>query len=96
MKYVKNLDAKSKISLHELIRTSTSFKVRQRAHAILLSSKKHKIDELSLIFEVDRDTISEWIRRWDEKGMEGLKDANRPGRPTRKNKTTSEYNLLPM
>ena len=81
MKFVSKLSGRDKINLYELMRTSKSFKVRQRAHAVLLSSKKHKIDLLSEIFEVDRDTISEWLTRWEKKGIQGLADAPRSGRP---------------
>jgi|JFJP01.1.fsa_nt_gi transposase len=85
MKYVTKLNGREKISLYELMRTSNSFKVRQRAHAILLSAKKIRIDLLSDIFEVDRDTVSEWLRRWSEKGIQGLADAPRSGRPRKEN-----------
>ncbi len=81
MKFVKKLDNKTKAILTDLMRSSPSFKVRKRAHAILLSAKGYKIEELSTIFEVDRDTISEWLNRWDTKGVEGLNDAPRSGRP---------------
>ena len=81
MKFVAKLNGREKISLYELMRTSNSFKVRQRAHAILLSAKKIRIDLLSDIFEVDRDTVSEWLRRWNSKGILGLADAPRSGRP---------------
>jgi len=81
MKYVTNLTGHTKLMLHELIRTSSSFQVRRRAHAILLSSRKYKIEQLASIFSVDRDTISDWIDRWDKFGMEGLNDALRSGRP---------------
>lgn len=83
MKFVKELDAKSKETLNELMRSSSSFKVRKRAHAILLSNKKYKIDTLAHIFDVDRDTISDWIKRWEEKGVKGLKDKPRSGRPAK-------------
>ena len=81
MKFIGKLSGRERISLYELMRSSNSFKVRQRAHAILLSSKKIRIDLLSEIFEVDRDTISEWLARWDKKGIIGLQDAPRSGRP---------------
>ena len=81
MKFVAKLNGRERISLYELMRTSSSFKIRQRAHAILLSAKKIRIELLSDIFEVDRDTVSEWIRRWNEKGILGLADAPRSGRP---------------
>ena len=81
MKFVAKLNGREKISLYELMRSSNSFKVRQRAHAILLSAKKIRIDLLSDIFEVDRDTVSEWLRRWNNSGVQGLADAPRSGRP---------------
>lgn len=87
MKFVSKLDKGKVEYLQDLVRTSPSFKVRKRAHAILLSDKKFKIDELANIFDADRDTISEWINRWEEFGTKGLKDAARSGRPRkRKNK----------
>ena len=84
MKFVKNLTPQEKASLYDLMRKSMSFKVRQRAHCVLLSAKKHKIDQLSDIFDVDRDTISEWLNRWEVKGIAGLRDAHRSGRPRKK------------
>lgn len=84
MKFIEKIDRNSKLHLQELIRTSPNHKVRQRAHAILLSAKRHKIDLLADIFEVDRDTISEWLKRWENSGVEGLKDAPRSGRPPKR------------
>jgi len=81
MKYVKNLDTKNREILEEMMKSDPSFKVRRRAHAILLSAKHFKIDQLASIFEADRDTVSEWIRRWEEEGIEGLYDSARSGRP---------------
>lgn len=81
MKYVKSLSLADKSALNELMRTSRSFRVRKRAHVILLSSRKYKIDQLANIFDVDRDTISDWIKRWEDSGIAGLTDAQRSGRP---------------
>lgn len=81
MKFIKKLDKQSKATLKDLMKNSSSFKVRKRAHAILLSNKQFKIDELANIFDADRDTISEWLKRWEDKGAAGLKDAPRSGRP---------------
>jgi len=83
MKFVNDLDSNSKIRLFDLMRSSKSYKVRKRAHAILLSAKKYKIDQLANIFDVDRDTVSEWLRRWEELGIEGLNDSARSGRPSK-------------
>ena len=90
MRFVENLSVEKKNTLFELMRTSKSYKVRKRAHAILLSSKKYKIDQLASIFDVDRDTIADWLGRWDENGVLGLQDAARPGRPSKKDVSVFE------
>ncbi len=91
MRYVENLSIEKKNTLFELMRTSKSYKVRKRAHAILLSSKKYKIDQLASIFDVDRDTIADWLGRWEKDGVLGLQDATRPGRPTSKDVTVEDF-----
>ena len=90
MRFVENLSVDKKNTLFDLMRTSKSYKVRKRAHAILLSSKKYKIDQLASIFDVDRDTIADWLGRWEESGVLGLQDAARPGRPSKKEITVFE------
>lgn len=92
MKYVRSLSIPDKAALNELMRTSNSFRVRRRAHVILLSARKYKIEQLAEIFDVDRDTISDWIKRWEKSGIAGLKDAQRSGRPKKevKNKVTDK------
>ncbi len=95
MRYITNLTGKNKMLLYDLIRTSSSFKVRQRAHALILSSKRRTIEEIADIFDIDRDTVSEWFKRWEAGGIDSLKDAPRSGRPSLKDKKmkASEPNL---
>ncbi len=88
MKFVSKLTPIEKRQLDDLMRNSTSYRVRKRAHVILLSSRKYKIDELSDIFMVDRDTVSDWIDRWEKDKIEGLHDASRSGRPKKNRKKT--------
>ncbi len=90
MKFVKTLSVADKGALDELMRTSHNFRVRRRAHMIILSSKKYKIEELSNIFDVDRDTISEWLRRWESSGLSGLTDGKRTGRPKKEGEAIEE------
>ncbi len=80
-RFVAPLDPQTVHRLKNTMRTSPVFRVRQRAHAILLSAKAYRIDQLIDIFEVDRDTITRWLDRWDEDRFEGLEDAPRSGRP---------------
>ena len=81
MRFVKKLNFHDKVNLSELMRTGENHNVRKRAHAILLSDKKYKIEEISNIFEVDRDTVCNWFNRWESEGMSGLEDKPRSGRP---------------
>ncbi|HIE01211.1 MAG TPA: helix-turn-helix domain-containing protein [Thiotrichaceae bacterium] len=39
--------------------------MRQRAHAIILSSKQFSIDEIVSIFGVGRNVVSYWITKWE-------------------------------
>lgn len=47
---------------------------------LLLSSKGYPIAKLQDIFEVDRDTISIWLDRFERQGIVGLEDMPRSGR----------------
>ena len=62
-------------------KTDSRHRVRDRAHAIFLSSQGMKIEEIASIFSVDRDTISEWLNRWESQGVDGLYGRPHPGRP---------------
>jgi transposase len=81
MKFVKPLSQDVIKQLKELLKTSTTFRIRQRAHAILLSAKRYKIDMLADIFDVDRDTMSQWMKNWAGSGIVSLSDHTKPGRP---------------
>lgn len=81
LRFVAPLDPQTVDHLKEILRTSPVFRTRQRAHAILLSAKAYRIDQLIEIFEVDRDTITRWLNRWDKDHFDGLDDAPRSGRP---------------
>lgn len=56
-------------------------RIRQRAHAILLSDSGKSVNEVADIFEVRRNTVSSWIDRWELEGVEGIADAQRSGAP---------------
>ncbi len=81
MKYGITLTRLEERKLSYLIRNSPKFRIRQRAHAILLYSKNYDIDNLAGIFDVHRDTINRWLVMWDQKGVLGLYDIPRSGRP---------------
>lgn len=81
MRFINGLSKSDKIELRNNYKKSNDPKVRNRCHCILLSNKKFTINQLCLIFDKDRDTISSWLNRWEEYGLEGLFDGPRSGRP---------------
>ncbi len=80
MKYVSALTAANQKALEDLHREGKTHRQRQRAHAVLLSSKGFALEQLADIFSADRDTISGWLDAWQDKGLSGLADAPKPGR----------------
>jgi transposase len=79
--FVEALSAADRQLLTDYHQTAKNSRVRNRAHAVLLSANKFSVDQIARIFEVDRDTVSEWIRNWNKLGESGLADEARSGRP---------------
>ena len=71
------------VTLTEAYRNHPSFRVRQRAHAILLNNRKYVIAWLSGLFEVQHETVSSWLDKWEAEGLMGIYDCPRSGRPAR-------------
>lgn len=81
MKYVNPLTEAEKLTLDELMKNSSQARARTRAHAVLLSHRHFKINEIARIYTVDRDTVSRWLSDWETYGLIGLYDDPRSGRP---------------
>ena len=81
MLFVSHLNEETRRALWILVRSATSSRQRERAHAVLLSDKRHSLHHIAEIFERDRDTVSAWLKGWEEKAFDGLDDAARSGRP---------------
>jgi transposase len=67
--------------LEERWKHDASHSTRSRAHAMLLSSQRYSIIDISHILHVTYETIEAWMDRWDEHGRDGLTDNDRTGRP---------------
>lgn len=67
--------------LEELRDKGGSKRIRQRAHAVLLSFDGTTVNELVRIFGINRNSICLWLDRWDLEGFQGLADRPRPGAP---------------
>ena len=57
-------------------------RARVRAQSILLSSQGLKSNEIAKGYQVDRDTVSPWIKQWEKAELKSLYDKPRSGRPS--------------
>jgi transposase len=80
-KFVHPLSEQEHSKLIENHQTSDNFRVRNRSHAILLSSEKFSVAEIARICRADRDTVSNWIDNWNKSGFKALADDEKSGRP---------------
>lgn len=64
-----------------LHRAGRSHRVRQRAHAVLLSAKGYTLDQIADVLAVDRDAVSRTLDRWEAGGVAALEEGPRLGRP---------------
>ena len=81
MKLIAALTDAERETLREALQYGPSARVRQRAQAVYLSSRGYRLALLAELFEVDRDTVSSWLDGWEARGVRGLYDAPRTGRP---------------
>ena len=81
VKFVSPLNEDQSNELRNIIKTSDKPRVRQRANAILLSSKKFSIDKIAEISGRSRDTVSSWIDKWEQFRINSLEDKPRSGNP---------------
>jgi transposase len=56
-------------------------RARARAHSLLRSAQGMTINAITKISQIDRDTVSTWIRTWEHDGPASLHDKPRSGRP---------------
>lgn len=67
--------------LEELYQKTDKPRYRTRAQMVLLSSEKGlKAEEIAEIVRESDITVLRWLKRYLAEGIEGLKDAPRPGR----------------
>lgn len=56
-------------------------RVSRRIHAVLLNHDEHTSSEISALLDVSRSKVSEWLKIFDEQGVDGLLEGERSGRP---------------
>ena len=78
-------------ALADLYRTTKDVRLRQRAQLVLLAAEKGLVAaEIASIVRLSEESVRRWLKRYEAEGLEGLKDAPRPGMAP---VVTSEYRM---
>ena len=81
MRYVPPLTEEQHALLEKTMKDAASFRARTRAHSLLLSAQGTPIKEIAKTYQVDRDTVSAWLKQWEHHGAQSLYDKPRSCRP---------------
>ena len=81
VRYVRLLTESQRHTLAEIMKHDATPRARVRAHGIWLSAQGMKIKEIAQIYQVDRDTVATWIKKWEQHGVASLYEKPRSGRP---------------
>ena len=82
VRYVQPLTNEQRQLLENTMKDDASFRARSRAHSLLLSAQGTTIEDIAKTYQVDRDTVSTWIKKWEHHGAQSLYDKPRSGRPS--------------
>ena len=88
MRFITGLSQETQQMLQRIYKHSQHYRVRQRAHSVLLSAKGYTTTQLQDIFHVDRITIYHWLDAWEDRHLCGLYERKGRGRPP---KLTEEH-----
>lgn len=77
-KHIENLTEEQKSSLKEGHAHGKSSIYRRKCHSILLSHSGKTCTEIADVYQVSLHSVREWLKQWEQHGIEGLK--LKPGR----------------
>jgi transposase len=81
MRFVNELPSETVSLLWRVYRHSTHYRVRQRAHCVLLSEQGQTIPQLARMFNVSQQTVYNWLNAWEARRFSGLYDQPGKGCP---------------
>jgi len=81
-KYLK-LDENTESELCNFIEMSNQKRAKKRALAILMSNDKKSVPEIASKLNRNPDTVYDWLIKFTNYGIDGLRDKPIPGRPKR-------------
>jgi len=70
-----------KEKLKSLIKAEKDARVKERLQAVLWRLKRKSYTEIADNLQKRNNTITDWVKRWNRDGYEGLIDKPRPGAP---------------
>lgn len=70
-----------RITLQQEIGRSEESRYDHRLHGLLLLAAGHSCREVAELFGEDETTVQRWVHRFEESGLQGLREHKRPGRP---------------
>ncbi len=71
--------------LKEELRQSPRVRYLHRLHCVLLLAQGHSCYDLARWFGLNPRTIELWVHKFEQRGIEGLKDIRNAGRPSKLN-----------
>jgi transposase len=69
------------VAIQQEISRSEESRYDHRLHGLLLVTTGQSCREIARLFGEDASTVQRWVRRFEDRGLEGLREGERPGRP---------------
>lgn len=70
-----------RIAIRQEIGRSEESRYDHRLHGLLLVANGHSCTAVAELFDEDARTIQRWVQRFEQAGLEGLREGERSGRP---------------
>lgn len=70
-----------RIAIQQEIARSDESRYDHRLHGLLLFTSGQSCQQIADLFGEDRRTVQRWIKRFEQSGLEGMRDGQRSGRP---------------
>ena len=70
-----------RIAIRQEIERTDESRYDHRLHGVLLVANGRSCGEVAGLFGEDLRTVQRWVRRFESRGFDGLREGERPGRP---------------
>ena len=84
--HVRRLNRRERLNLMEAAKYGDDARIVNRTRAVLLSEQGKRLSEISDLLDMAETCVATWIRRYEAKGIDGLYDRPRSGRPRKANR----------